>query len=677
MRPITATLLAAAKSLRGAPYVAATVQDRQLRWTKTDADADTSARETDTVLTADTYGVEWMIRARADLATNRMQTTRTNAPNTVANWLAGWTNRRTTHANRCALGVHSTGNVRLFHIYTSGGTDYLECVESSDAGFSWIGPHNVAIAGTIATTDWIAADRHVVIYTSSGTLRARYEPTFGSTTWATGHNGPALTNCRGIAIRWTGSAYIVAVAHSGGIWTGTYDPATGFGATWRQLVSDLPMPAESVPRTPHIETFSLLGQPLYVLSYTHGYEPVPGTVLWTPMLTQSLDWEHFGPSVALEVPATAVYRMALVYHHNERTLWAANEDAIVKAYVPLNWYRALPAPDRYTRTERAHGRGTLTIEWTNPDATLIDFDDWSTNTRAYQPLSQIMLSRGYTTSAGNEAIDVTPYYITKLTYRDRHRGDRLIITATDAWGLLDLWRSDVPRTYVGRSIRWIIRDLCALVGLESTDDATAALAEILEDPLDPLYPGFVLHSGQSPADAVADLVRLAGCYATWTNEARPKLHVTGTLPATPADVGDADEILHADYSLAIPTATRITVTSPKFAHTYRTEIEPTRYVPMRMGMSTVYVLQESRIITTTQLERVTTIAQAAADADWREDLVDVLCRPELVPWDRVDLGGTCAAIGTRTTRVVAAIRETWDSPRQRYTTLLTLADDTY
>jgi len=298
-----------------------------------------------------------------------------------------------------------------------------------------------------------------------------------------------------------------------------------------------------------------------------------------------------------------------------------------------------------------------------PEVEAIDLDDWAGEVEAAQPLSQVSLQRGYVTSAGNESVSATPYYVTRVTYRQGLDGGRIRYEAVDGWGLLNLWAADHALQWSNRSIAWLLADLAAQVGLGYEDDGCARLSTTLSS--------FRLPPRVSAAAAVLALLRLSRCVARLTEDAWSKLSVLALpLTSTPADIGDEGELLWGEHGLALVNPTTVTVAG---SGVVARDGEPT--LAMRQGLDVPRTIEEGRATSATLAENVRDSVLALSRARWRADRVEVHLRPELEPWDRVTLDDPCAAIGDDPDRTVLALKESFSFFSGEYTSTLTLGAD--
>ncbi len=125
--------------------------------------------------------------------------------------------------------------------------------------------------------------------------------------------------------------------------------------------------------------------------------------------------------------------------------------------------------------------------------------------------SFIRVRTGYTTTAGNEVPDQhLGFWVEDLTHITEAGKAILRITAMDAWGLLERWRSPRFRSWTAVSVNTLLENIAALAGLQADTSLASAPAG------DPLHSWAIL-PGTSAADAirsflpnVRDRLRLRG-----------------------------------------------------------------------------------------------------------------------------------------------------------------------
>ncbi|MBC7237418.1 MAG: hypothetical protein H5T69_16375, partial [Chloroflexi bacterium] len=513
MHTTTPTLTAAAQSLRGRPYVRCRFQDHVVRWMQLRDDPG-AATPSDSAYTA-VGGEGYLVRIRNNAGA--IQALRTNAPTSAAHWVTGWSTIAdgATSGADVALAVFSAGKLRAFY-HKSGA---VRCIESSDGGATWANDH-VAVAGAVGS-ERLAADNDA-LFVQNAQITLYRNSVWSATSWSIigAWAGRTWTSPQGIGAAWQAeeSRWVLVAAGNGKITTLTYGADYGNDRSWRAGADQAPASGAD-PRCPDVTIASVLGEPLYLISWIDRYDD--GVHAWEqPSVRQSFDCCHFGMELPLDLPAAVHQRCALVYDAlggGAGYLWCANERAVCQAYIPLNWYTPDYEPVAFGRSERIDAPGMLELEIVNPPVALVALDSWTEETHAYQPLAQVALKRGYQTSAGNEFINVSPYYIVRLAYRDGLEGGALVVRAVDGWGLLDLFTPDMPFTWRNRTIRWLLAELAAQVGLDYDDDGSSRLGVSLGE--------FTLHAGQTARSAVLALLGLARAGARWTSDARAKLYV--------------------------------------------------------------------------------------------------------------------------------------------------------
>ncbi len=670
MHPITPTLRAAAQSLRGEPVVRLRLQDRLVRWSRRVADA-SATHASDSAYTGGQ-----LVRVR--VVEGSVQTLRAADPTVPAAWTTGWaTVAACQYGSPCALGVFAAHRLRAFFLQHDGAGAYnLRCLESDDDGLTWANEHTVV--GGLGGDEHLAAAGDAVAV-QGATLTLYREPVWSLTGWAWQRTwaGQSWSAPAGVAAAYDAelARWLLVVCGDGAVTTLAYSQVFSEAHAWRPAADQTP-PDGSAPHSPAVAIAEVLGAPLYLVSWIDAYDD--GTQSWQqPTVRQSFDWLHLGVQLPLDLPAAVHHRCALLVGPSGH-LWAANETSHCLAYIPLSWLTAELTPSAFRRSEAGDRPGSLTLELLDPPPELVAWDAWAQDVRAYQPLAQVSLRRGYRTAEGDQVVAVAPYYILEERYRQGLAGGRLTFEAVDGWGLLDLWAPDRALVWQGRSIRWLLAELAAQVGLDYTDEgvSTEGLAA-LATPLTT----FTLHPGQSLRAGVWALLRLAGCVARFTTAPRSALALSSLPLSEPAaSLGDGGEILWADWAVALVEPTTVSVAGAGAAARAVAGGDAGVVAAMRQGLDLPWALGEARASSAELAERVRAHTQALAGLGWRRDVVRTLLRPELQPWDRLTLSAPpgaalCPAIGDDPARTVLALHEEWDAQRGLYTTTVQLGAD--
>jgi hypothetical protein len=179
-------------------------------------------------------------------------------------------------------------------------------------------------------------------------------------------------------------------------------------------------------------------------------------------------------------------------------LWATNASQVWRASLataPLDVSSDVTSLSLEVLPER--GRLTLTLRndhgrYTSPGSGEVAV--WTLG-------AQLEVGLGYRTSAGVETVLAPHFWIDGWEHRYGSGEASVVLSASDGWGLLDAWRA--RRTYVwaagSSTASQVLTFLLARAGLSLTT-LTASSAFVND------APAFVVHAGQSGAEAVRSLL---------------------------------------------------------------------------------------------------------------------------------------------------------------------------
>ena len=661
MRSITDTLLAAATSWRGRPVVRLDVRNRRPRWA-------VRAWEDGARYASDMLGEGGTIhRARVDGAGNLAYAQVTDPQTPRLSGDAGsWTDWVTlvggcVAASDVALAQPAEGCLRAFYLAATTPVE-LRCASSADGGASWNTGNLVA---TVAGTVYLAAAHQRVFYIEGGLVKSRGQP-WGGSSWVAGANWSALGTMatpRGLGADYDAAAglYRVLVAGDGALWAGSYDAAAD---AWSDPLQIAPggaggAPAASALRDPAV----LVAGGSYWVSWMDDLQGDPAA--WTqPVVLRSQDWTHFGDEVALQISAEEHRRVALAWAEELGQVFAGDEGTICATAL----YDAASAaqnlvdlqPIHYARETTSSG-SRLTITLLDPAGELKGLGQAGEAAEALQPLAEIILERGYRTAAGEETVALDPHYLLTAELIAGRDGGRVILEAVDGWGLLGLWRPGEPLTWEGRSIHWLLAELCARVGLSYVEEEQEGL----------LYevPTFTVLPGQNGAQAARALLGLAGAVAWFDAQgALRAAELALYSPVEKPELGAAGEIAQARYGLRAPWGTTWRYYGEGVAHTSDDEA-----ASMALGLRLVRAAEDHRLVTADQAQRAAEGAWAAGRMAARREVVTVPLRPDLELWDLALLHADEAIIPPEDDlRRIVEIAEEYDAARGRYLSRVTL-----
>lgn len=652
MRAYTASGLAAAKSLKAKPAISAAIADKRLRWQSLHWD-DGSSQPTDMAILATTI---W--RVRSDTSGN-VQTAKITNPTTKAQWTT-WTTRVASALPSGDVAIAVTGT-QLRIVYVTG-TYTVATITSDDSGDSWSAAENIVTGlpaapyvATINSAVFVFTAGDLRCYTKSGTWELR-------ATWATG-----ATTMRGCDAEYTSSYYRTIVAYDGKVLTRSLNPSTW---TWATALQIAPGGTGTPPGSSQLQHPAVCWTGTYYMySWTDLMAGTPG---WEqPVVHTSNIWGYIGNEVALTIWGTTPRRTAMAFRSSDSAIFAANEKCICYAHE-----YAAKANQQYLSglTVLSYSRRTREQESRIELDTLNDQGQYNSlgqptaygQSPAYaaciKPLAQILLTRGYVTSAGTETITLDPHYIISAELTAAKGRGTLTLTAVDAWGLLDLWRAAEPMTWANQTIQWLLNMICHRVGLSWSDNGDAAFTQTLNI--------FTITPGMNAADAVRELLRLAGG-AAWP-DADGNLYgvnLYGYGPLNYVEIGPA-EILRARYTLAANYAT-----SPRVFGTGVAAAAELSSESMYLGLRITRSYDDYRVTTSTIANNMQRYLWTRARISDREEEVTIPMRPDPELWDICQITDPEGIIpATSKLRNISGIDEDYDSRRGTLTTTLHLLD---
>lgn len=207
---------------------------------------------------------------------------------------------------------------------------------------------------------------------------------------------------------------------------------------------------------------------------------------------------------------TALEGAALVQDPAGAAAWLTSPSRVWRAPLPSATGQDLtPHVIAATITEKLNDNGQAVVDLDN---SANRFATLGTGANTDLKLgSFIRIRPGYTTSAGNEVpTEWLGFWVEELTHITEAGQAILRITAVDAWGLLERWRSPRLRTWTAVSVSTLLEQIAALAGLQADTSLASAPAG------DPLHSWAIL-PGTSAAEAirsflpnVRDRLRLRG-----------------------------------------------------------------------------------------------------------------------------------------------------------------------
>jgi hypothetical protein len=654
MRDISAELLAAARSLRGVPAVSLDVHDQRDRW-RAHFDTGEASHRCDQACIYDT----WILRVRSLNGVQGLQTAAVYDPEAPEHWPGSWfdVHSRCEPESDVALGVVgsklSSKRARAYCFWQDGSDKTIQCVESTN-GYTFGSPETVCDG--INLEGWLAADHEAVFYHANNSLVKLWHRPVGGGAWtlSTYDALGSLDRAYGLAVWYLEGAqlYYLLVAADGRLYAGGWNPASDTWFPPQQLAPGGTGAAGSgvVLREPSL---------LHATSrwYATWVESVAQGLGWQQAVASSAaSWPHFGNAIALDVGGSGGSAGAdLTYRPFRYHLFACNETSGVHR---LDYAQENAAQNIKGMTVGAYARRTvedgsrLTVWVDNRDNSWSAWGQDGATGEALRPHASLALMRGYRTANGDELVTLDPHYLVSISEEGGSHDGWLRLEAVDGWGLLRYWRAAEPLAWEDRTVGWLLEHLAARAGL--------AYAELGGDALDRTVSRFTVLPGQSAADAMAALLRLAGCGARWSASGTVLVGTWDLLGGDTAALGDAGELLWATRRQSAPEATSWLVYGEGAMGR-----EENVAASMALGLRAQRSRVESRADTQALAEAGVEGWRMRGDAsDWTLE-ARVPLRPDLELWDGVTVAGWSG------TWRVRGLVERYDARRGVYVTELT------
>lgn len=660
MQPITATLLQAASAWQGEPIVEAVVEDRRIRWRilhdwPAGPDAGPLAQHNNGSITlrvvADDVGQLWVARVWDHAAPEEWE---------------DWTLIASDAHPSCdvALGWIAPATWLLAYEGVAGGQAMVRI--STDNGLTWPGPTLLHTAGQ---APWLAAWGPWVFVLADQLHAYRW----AGATWEGPHTLPGIATPEpwGVAAHYASDAQRARILYSAGgrLYSVALDTGgpTPIYTTPRALAPGGDQVGAAPARVilPSLTSVADLGMVATWVERHTG--ELTGWGLPVSAVARDAEAEHWGQLCPLAEPQVSAQRWSLAYAGQTKMLYAGNRRRVVSA--PLfdadlrAWMRLGPvAALAYRRTAQGHQPGDLAVELLDPHLAYRNPGDDASAASAVKPLAAVRVRRGYRTAAGPETLDTPNYYITEATLSEGQGAGVLRIQAVDAFGLLALWRPVESLEWFGRTVGWLLEEICARVGLRVVAQDAPGLADTL--------PQMSLHPHQSALAAVQALLRLGRAVAR--PAADDTLWVTAYPPAPGAqpEIGAAGEVREATYGCANYASTHVRVASE--AQAAYAEIESV-IASQAMGLRLSQAIEDNRVASQAMAAGVAEHTLRLAMLAGRADEAAIPLRPDLEMWDTVTLCADPAAIPEgAAARVIWRLIEEAAPARNRHLTRLVL-----
>ena len=684
MISLTSTVTSAMQSRQGRPCVRAVVMDKEWRWA-TVLITENSALQT----AARVIGDGSVMRARITAA-GKVEIQVVTLPNMGASWQSPWTEIAddALATSDVAIGWENGGSdVRVFYVKLSGVDYYLRYVESSDNGSTWGAAQDV-----FTTTDVIgslAACLSVVIYVQGTGVRLKGRNYSGGAWWGGASAwtaGGTLAEDSGLAIELDtdGSTYDVVVCGKWGddrrLRTGYWTAAGG----WSAAVKDVAPPglpaADFRPRWPSIVNIDGERHLCYLDTYT-------GTPAYSMVVVmRSSDWDHWGCACGVDLTWTTMKRANVLYYATTGMIYAAMEEDVKEAPE----YDASDDGRKMTETEIlfyqkdvGDGYGYLYVDVHNPGHKYDDFGEAGEDGEAIKLLSEVVIERGYRTSAGYEYVASQPFYLVKVSHRVGIGRPALRLVAVDGWGLMGRWEADQSYHWSGKTVEWLVTEIVSRSsGLECEFCASSEWATVMDEfALNPLgWMGLMYHEakesgrevpalgwGGTAIHAVNSLFRKVGGRGYWDEDGKLQC----IIPANQSTIstytyGTNSEIIKGEYAVAVitPNVIRVMGDGTGYQVVHLSDGQ-------ELGRRLIDIAVDLHLDTADECMAMAGGLWDDAQARGYDGYLEVHLNPGVELWDIVSVTDARTGYSTEKRRI-SGVYEVWNSVKRRYSSLLRL-----
>ncbi|MBI4289769.1 MAG: hypothetical protein HY671_15240 [Chloroflexi bacterium] len=500
MRSLSSTLLAAQRGVSAQPYVKVTVEERvggvvRLSWSRL-----YSGSEPDFYHAATLPGDGSLVRARVGNASPYwVYVQRVINPGPGSDF-SPWSSFAQTSGSS-GIAVASQGaTVLLFFVDSDGLT--VKCAQSDNYGASFGSPS--AILTAAGAVGWLAADFNgsgvAALFYSVGGMVYVVKRTGGSwgapTAWT---NSLAAVNglACAYAADWNVAISGQDAAGSRKLWTCVYgDGYSGGSGDWSSLME---LTAASPNSNLEFYCPSLAYPDVFRLFFVEKYS---GSDAYSrPFWSHSLPTAEFISNLWREpVPfdLSSTYGVALAYA--DSYAWLSSPSGVWRASLsPAALELTFDVLALEAESRPLSGRATVRLRnddgrFNNPGAGQY---------AALQPGSQLQVSPGYVTPAGQEFSAGPAFWLEGWEHLSRDRQAVLVLYAGDGWRLLEKWRARRQFSWStgSKNVFQLISFVLARAGLEFSALSSSST-------ISNLYPAFTIHPAESGADAVRRLLAM-------------------------------------------------------------------------------------------------------------------------------------------------------------------------
>lgn len=680
MITLSGTVTSAMQSRQGRPCVRAVVMDKEWRWASVLGTEGSSLQTSAVAVGSGTF-----LRARITGA-NKVQVQTVTTPDTGASWQASWTEvaADAMSGSDVAVVVRDTAIWFVFYVKLDAGTYYLRCVESRDSGSSWLAAVDVLSTATVIGS--VAGEAGNVYYVRDGDVRRRYRgKAIGAWSSEKTSGWGTLAEDSGLAVvKGAGSLRWLAVCGKWGddrrLRTGSFNAST---YVWSALTDVVPpgFPAADFrPRWPSIVKID----DIYHVCFLDTYAGTPAYSMVVVM--RSSDFVHWGCACGVNLTWDTLQRANVVYSSSTEKIYAAMDIDVVGApeYDAADSGRKMTSAEvLFYQKDVGDGYGYLYVDIHNPGHKYDDFGSVGKDGEAMKLLSEVVIERGYRTSAGYEYVASQPFYVVKVSHRVGISRPALRLTAVDGWGLMGRWEADQSYHWSGATIEWLVTEIVSRSsGLACEFDASTEWATVIDEfAMNPLgWVGLLRHEaketesevpplgwGGTAIHAVNSLFRKIGGRGWWDQDGKLQCIIPGNQAATSTyTYGTNSEIIKGEYAVAVITPNVVRVmgdgTGYQVAHLSDGQ---------DLGRRLMDIAVDLHLDTSTECRAMATGLWDDAVARGYDGYLEVHLNPGVELWDIISVTDARTGYSTEKRRV-SGVYEVWNSVKRRYSSLLRL-----
>jgi hypothetical protein len=254
-------------------------------------------------------------------------------------------------------------------------------------------------------------------------------------------------------------------------------------------------------------------------------------------------------------------------------------------------------------------------------------------------------------------VALDPHFLVGAILTEGRGGGRLILEAVDGWGLLAMWHPGEPLTWTSRSVGWLLKEVCARVGLDYADCGASSFSYAPAT--------FTILPSQSGAVAVGELLRLAGGVGWFLEEGTfYAVELYGYDSLERVEIGAEGEVLQGAYGLRAYRGTSFRVYGQGAASASELGAES-----MALGLRLMRSHEDYHLATAASTQALQNYLWTRGRISGRKEVVTIPLRPEIELWDIAQLTVNAEIVPpSDCLRRVAGIEEEYDAGRGRYVT---------